>query len=97
MYANENRGNYGGRRRGCWRAEAEGHETRGMGFNGIPWGGGRGRCFGGGHEAAPRAPIQGEAGAWPEMESLRKRVDELEKQLAARRGDPLREDEADHS
>ena len=91
MYANENRGYSGGR--GCRRLETEGHETKGMGFNGIPWGGGRGRCFGGGNEVLPSAQIQGKGAARSQVETLCKKVDELEKQLLAMRHAPSSEDE----
>jgi hypothetical protein len=92
MYANESRGYFGGRGRGCRRLETEGQEPRGMGFNGIPWGGGRGRCFGGGNEVWPGAQIPGRGDAWSQVETLRKKVDELEKQLEAMRNASPREE-----
>ena len=57
----------------CDRAESGG--THGAGYDGVPKGGGRGHCHGGGHIAAPDGVNQGDAPARRPVEDLRRNVE----------------------
>ncbi len=70
----------GGWRGGCRRANGE--ENHGAGWDGVPRGGGRGRCWGGGYGAtAPVAGGAAEVDPWRLVEELRRRVETLEGRL----------------
>ncbi len=73
----------GGNRRG-WHGPAEGGGTHGVGYDGVPRGGGRGRCNGGGHFAAPDGVNQGDAPARRLVEDLRRQVENRERRLRGR-------------
>ncbi len=67
----------GGRRGCCGRTDGE--EVHGAGWDGVPRGGGRGRCWGGGYGApTPEARGAAEADRWRLVEELRRRVEALE-------------------
>ncbi len=71
--------------RGGWRGrcgEVDGREVHGMGLDGVPRGGGRGRCWGGGYGATSPAAgsVTGE-NPWRLVEELRRRVETLEGRL----------------
>lgn len=64
-----------------WCRWADGEEVHGAGWDGVPRGGGRGRCWGGGYGATTPATRGAEADPWRLVEELRRRVETLEGRL----------------
>jgi len=56
-------------------------ERRGMGFSGVPWGGGHGRCRGGNSGGVGSPEERKESSPVSLLEDLASRVDALERRL----------------
>ncbi len=68
---------------GCLRWASQVGENRGVGVGGFPWGGGRGRCWGGGGQTNP-VPQEGRKNSsrGSLVNELGRRVEALEQRLA---------------
>jgi len=64
------------------RLGAQAGERRGMGFSGVPWGGGRARCRGGNSGGAGSPEERKESSPVSLLEDLASRIDALEQRLS---------------